>query len=107
MLCRSFIRGWCIALVIAIKFSFAFDLPVAHAQRAPDTNSMTCEAAQNYTKSQGRANFRTGNQAFEQVVASVEQCVDPQVALIPVTAPTKDNKSCVVGYECVRQRGGR
>jgi hypothetical protein len=94
-------------LVIGALAFLAHPPSIGHAQRAPDTISMTCEAAQNYTKSQGRTNFRTGNQAFEQVVASVEQCVDPQVALIPVTAPTKDNKSCVVGYECVRQRGGR
>lgn len=86
--------------------SLIADAQPVFAQRAPDPASLTCAAAQNYVLSRGRANWRTGPNSFEQVVASVENCIEPQSRIVPVRSGTKDDANCTVGYICVQPRRG-
>lgn len=93
------------ALLLALAGLFLSAAP-GFAQRAPDPAGMTCAAAQDYVLKRGRANWRTGPNTFEQVVASWENCIEPQSRIVPVTSATKDNPGCTVGYVCIQPRRG-
>jgi hypothetical protein len=65
----------------------------------PQLSSMTCGAASSLIKNRGAVVVDTGPNTFERLVASEGFCQRGETA-IPYFTPTRDNRTCMAGYEC-------
>jgi hypothetical protein len=76
----------------------------AAAEARPDTNRLTCAAAQALVQKHGAIVLGTGPALFDRYVSSAAPCTSGDVTE-PAFVPTADNRQCWVGYTC-RQRDG-
>jgi hypothetical protein len=74
----------------------------AHAQRRPDTTTMTCAAARGLVQSLGAVVMGTGGQTYDRLVRHRGFCTPSEITEV-VFAPTKDNPACYVGDRCVER----
>lgn len=81
----------------ATAAGFAAATP-AHAAR-PDTRAMSCQQAQNLVRSRGAVVMTTGQYTYERIVSGLGYCESDEETAI-MTAPTRDNPKCRVGYYC-------
>jgi hypothetical protein len=70
----------------------------AWAER-PNTLGMSCAQAQSVVASRGAIVMNTGRHTFERLVASPGYCEFGEYALT-AWVPTRDARSCRVGYRC-------
>lgn len=75
-----------------------------YAEARPDTRSMSCEQTRDFVKKKGSAVMNTGPNTYDRFVASRQFCVSQKQFLIRAFVPTKDNKSCHIGYTCQEER---
>jgi hypothetical protein len=71
----------------------------AVAQSQPDTNRMTCAAAQALVMKRGQIVLGTGPSLFDRYVSSRAYCTSTELTE-PTFVPTTDNRQCFVGYRC-------
>ena len=77
----------------------------AAAQSRPDTNRMSCAAAQALVTRSGEGVLSTGPSLFDRYVTSRAYCPSTdrtEAAFVPTT----DNRQCFVGYTCRDRDGG-
>jgi len=77
----------------------------AAAQSRPDTNRMSCAAAQALVTKSGQVVLGTGPSLFDRYVTSRAYCPTTdrtEAAFVPTT----DNRQCFVGYTCRDRDGG-
>jgi hypothetical protein len=97
---QFFNRGLFIVLI-------AFAMSIAEravAQSRPDTNRMTCAAAQALVMKHGGIVLGTGPSLFDRYVSSRAYCTSTELTE-PAFVPTADKRQCFVGYTC-RERYG-
>jgi hypothetical protein len=73
------------------------------AEARPDVRQMTCKSAAALVKKSGKVVMTTGNHTYDRIMANQSSCSSARKYL----APTRDNKSCFVGYKCDTRTGGR
>lgn len=88
----------------ALMLGVALGVSATHAEARPDTRSMSCEQARDFVKKKGSAVMNTGPNTYDRFVASRQFCVSQKQFLIRAFVPTKDNKSCHIGYTCQEER---
>ena len=71
----------------------------AVAQSQPDTNRMTCGAAQALVMKRGEIVLGTGPSLFDRYVSSRASCTSTELTE-PTFVPTTDNRQCFAGYRC-------
>jgi len=67
----------------------------------PDVRKMTCEQAQNLIRQNGAVVVTTGQYTYERIVATEWGCATPYGGEA-MWVRTRDNKQCMIGYQCVR-----
>ena len=70
---------------------------VAHAR--PDTRAMTCAQAQQLVQRSGSIVMSTGQYTYARFVSSGRYCYRGEAAYREYV-PTRDNRQCLIGYEC-------
>ena len=78
----------------------------AAAQGRPDTNRMTCAAAQALVTGQGAIVLGTGPSLFDRYVSSRAYCASGDLTE-PAFVPTADNRQCWIGHTCRQRYGDR
>ena len=78
----------------------------AAAEARPDTNRMTCAAAQALVMKHGGIFLGTGPSLFDRYVSSRAYCTSGDLTE-PAFVPTADNRQCWVGYTCRQRYGDR
>ena len=77
----------------------AFSTTVMAQSSRPALHAMTCSAASSLIQSRGAAVVDTGPTTFERLVSNEGFCLRGETA-IPYFTPTRDNRTCMAGYEC-------
>jgi hypothetical protein len=83
---------------LALTLLILFESTSAFAAR-PLTLGMTCQQAQNMVASRGAVVMSTGQHTYDRFVANPGFCEVAEWAYT-ATAPTKDTRSCRLGYVC-------
>lgn len=91
-------------MIKALMLGAALVMSIASAEARPDTRSMSCEQARDFVKKKGSAVMNTGPNTYDRFVASRQFCVSQKQFLLRAFVPTKDNKSCHIGYTCQEER---
>ena len=76
------------------------------AEARPDTNRMTCAAANALVMKQGAIVLGTGSSVFDRYVSSRAYCTSGDWTE-PAFVPTVDNGQCWVGHTCRQRYGDR
>ena len=71
----------------------------AFAQKRLSTTDMTCAGAAAFVASHGAVVIGTGGDTYERVVTGQGFCNRGEDTK-PLFAPTRDNRTCFVGYYC-------
>ncbi len=85
------------ATLLVLAGVLAGGAPVAEAR--PDFTRMTCAKARAMVARSGAVVATTGRYTYQRFVNGPRWC-DHWETVRPATAPTRDNRSCVVGYIC-------
>ena len=93
-------RVLCIAAIASVMAE-----PMA-AEARPDTNRMTCAAANALVMKQGAIVLGIGPSIFDRYVSSRAYCTSGDWTE-PAFVPTADNRQCWVGYTCRQRYGDR
>ena len=94
------IKVLCIAAIHSVMAE-----PTA-AEARPDTNRMTCAAANALVMKQGAIVLGTGPSVFDRYVSSRAYCTSGDWTE-PAFVPTVDNGQCWVGHTCRQRYGDR
>jgi hypothetical protein len=87
-------------ILLIVSIGFAMNVAErAVAQSRPDTNRMTCAAAQALVTKSGAIVLSTGPSLFDRYVSSRAYCLSTEL-IESNFAPTIDNQQCFVGYRC-------
>lgn len=105
----SYLKSPVVGAAVCLGFGVVavVSLPITAAEARPNTRSMTCSQAQSLVKQQGKVVMDTGPGTFEMFFADARYCSPPVMRLQPVFAPTKDRKSCAVGFRCYEKNNHR
>jgi hypothetical protein len=90
--------------IALIAFAVSLAEPAA-AQSRPDTNRLSCAAAQALVTRSGAVVLSTGPSLFDRYVISRAYCPSTD-RTEPAFVPTTDNRQCFVGHTCRDRDGG-
>ena len=91
------------AMVLILSLLIVFP-SAAMAQRRPYVPAMSCAQAAHLVRSAGAIVLSTGRFTYDRYVAGDGFCL-PEDTTAPAFEPTRDNRSCFIGYYCTPRRG--
>lgn len=92
-------RSFRLFFLTASLAGLAFALSPAHAQRRPDSLTMSCAAAKSLVDRAGAVVMQSGPNIYDRYVSHGGHCTLSEET-IPAFVPSADSRACFAGYTC-------